>query len=41
LRPSNQQYADPPENVSGYCPNHATGVTPPDDFVLTPLRYVN
>jgi peptide-methionine (S)-S-oxide reductase len=26
---------------SGYCPNHATGITLPDDFVVTPLQYVD
>jgi hypothetical protein len=26
--------------VNGYCPNDATGVTLPDDFVVTPLNYV-
>ena len=26
---------------NGYCPNHATGVKLPDDFVVTPLRYVD
>jgi peptide-methionine (S)-S-oxide reductase len=25
----------------GYCPNHATGVRLPDDFVVTPLQYVD
>jgi hypothetical protein len=24
-----------------YCPNHATGVTLPADFVVTPLQYVD
>jgi len=28
------------ENPNGYCPNHATGVKLPDDFVVTPLEYV-
>jgi peptide-methionine (S)-S-oxide reductase len=28
-------------NPSGYCPNHATGVTLPDDFAVTPLQYVD
>ena len=27
------------EHVNGYCPNHATGVKLPDDFVVTPLQY--
>jgi peptide-methionine (S)-S-oxide reductase len=34
-----QQYLD--KNPSGYCPNHATGVRLPDDFVVTPLQYVD
>ena len=25
---------------NGYCPNHSTGVKLPDDFVVTPLQYV-
>jgi len=29
------------ENVNGYCPNHATGVKLPDDFVVTPLQYAD
>ena len=33
-----QQYLD--KNPRGYCPNHATGVKLPDDFVVTPLQYV-
>jgi peptide-methionine (S)-S-oxide reductase len=33
-----QQYLDKVPN--GYCPNHATGVKLPDDFVVTPLQYV-
>jgi peptide-methionine (S)-S-oxide reductase len=33
-----QQYLA--KNVNGYCPNHATGVKLPDDFVVTPLQYV-
>ena len=28
-------------NPYGYCPNHATGVTLPDDFGVTPLQYVD
>ena len=24
-----------------YCPNHSTGVKLPDDFVVTPLQYVD
>ncbi len=34
-----QQYLA--KNVNGYCPNHATGVKLPDDFVATPLQYVD
>ena len=34
-----QQYLA--KNPGGYCPNHATGVTLPDDFVVTPLQYVD
>ncbi|HET7169843.1 MAG TPA: peptide-methionine (S)-S-oxide reductase MsrA, partial [Candidatus Limnocylindrales bacterium] len=34
-----QQYLDKVPN--GYCPNHATGVTLPNDFVVTPLQYVD
>jgi hypothetical protein len=30
-----------PEVPNGYCPNHSTGVTLPDDFVVTPLQYVD
>jgi peptide-methionine (S)-S-oxide reductase len=26
---------------NGYCPNHATGITLPDDFTVTPLQYVD
>ena len=33
-----QQYLHKVPN--GYCPNHATGVELPDDFVVTPLQYV-
>ena len=33
-----QQYLDKVPN--GYCPNHRTGVKLPDDFVVTPLQYV-
>jgi hypothetical protein len=35
------QYTDPCESPRGYCPNHATGVRLPDDFVVTPLQYVD
>jgi peptide-methionine (S)-S-oxide reductase len=34
-----QQYLA--KNPRGYCPNHATGVKLPDDFVVTPLQYVD
>jgi peptide-methionine (S)-S-oxide reductase len=34
-----QQYLD--TNPNGYCPNHSTGVKLPDDFVVTPLQYVD
>ena len=34
-----QQYLAKVPN--GYCPNHATGVKLPDDFVKTPLQYVD
>jgi peptide-methionine (S)-S-oxide reductase len=34
-----QQYLDKVPN--GYCPNHSTGVTLPDDFSVTPLQYVD
>jgi peptide-methionine (S)-S-oxide reductase len=34
-----QQYLA--KNPQGYCPNHATGVKLPDDFVVTPLQYVD
>ena len=34
-----QQYLA--KNPGGYCPNHATGVKLPADFVATPLQYVD
>jgi peptide-methionine (S)-S-oxide reductase len=34
-----QQYLA--KNPAGYCPNHATGVKVPDDFVVTPLQYTD
>jgi peptide-methionine (S)-S-oxide reductase len=34
-----QQYLAKVPN--GYCPNHATGVKLPDDFVVTPMQYVD
>ena len=41
LAASPRQFSDLSENVNGYCPNHATGVKLPDDFVVTPLQYVD
>jgi peptide-methionine (S)-S-oxide reductase len=34
-----QQYLD--KDPYGYCPNHQTGVKLPDDFMATPLQYVD
>jgi peptide-methionine (S)-S-oxide reductase len=34
-----QQYLEKVPN--GYCPNHATGVTLPEGFAVTPLQYVD
>jgi peptide-methionine (S)-S-oxide reductase len=34
-----QQYLA--RNPGGYCPDHRTGVKLPDDFVVTPLQYVD
>jgi peptide-methionine (S)-S-oxide reductase len=34
-----QQYLQ--KNPHGYCPNHRTGITLPDDFAATPLQYVD
>jgi hypothetical protein len=36
-----RQDPDAVRNPRGYCPNHATGVKLPDDFVVTPLQYVD
>jgi peptide-methionine (S)-S-oxide reductase len=36
-----QQYLAKVPPGTGYCPNHATGVKLPDDFVVTPLQYVD
>ena len=36
-----QQYLDKKGNEHGYCPDHRTGVKLPDDFVVTPLQYVD
>jgi hypothetical protein len=36
-----RQYADVPGSPGGYCPNHATGARLPDDFVVTPLQYID
>ncbi len=35
-----QQYLAKKGNEHGYCPDHRTGVKLPDDFVVTPLQYV-
>jgi hypothetical protein len=40
-RPMAQQYSDTSKVKNGYCPHHATGVKLPDDFVVTPLQYVD
>jgi peptide-methionine (S)-S-oxide reductase len=34
-----QQYLD--KNPFGYCPDHRTGVTLPEDFKVTPLQYID
>ena len=34
-----QQYLD--KNPNGYCPNHATGVTLPEGFAVSPLQYAD
>jgi peptide-methionine (S)-S-oxide reductase len=34
-----QQYLE--KNPFGYCPDHRTGVKLPDDFVVTPLQYID
>jgi peptide-methionine (S)-S-oxide reductase len=34
-----QQYLA--RNPGGYCPDHSTGVKLPDDFVVTPLQYID
>ena len=39
--PLERQYTDLAKNPRGYCPNHATGVKLPDEFVVTPLQYVD
>lgn len=36
-----RQYMGLSANPNDYCPNHSTGVTLPDDFVVTPLRYTD
>jgi hypothetical protein len=36
-----RHYPDLSENPRGYCPNQSTGVKLPDDFVVTPLQYVD
>jgi len=35
------QYSDLSENVNGYADIHQTGVKLPNDFVATPLLYVD
>ena len=36
-----QQYLAKKSDGSGYCPDHRTGVRMPEDFVVTPLEYVD
>ena len=36
-----QQYLSKNTGPSAYCPNHSTGVKMPDDFVVTPLQYLD
>jgi hypothetical protein len=36
-----EQCAGLPKVPNGYCPNNSTGVKLPDDFVVTPLQYVD
>jgi peptide-methionine (S)-S-oxide reductase len=36
-----QQYLAKKHNGPYYCPDHSTGVKLPDDFVVTPLKYVD
>jgi len=38
--PLERQYTELANNPFAYCLNHATGVRLPDDFVVTPLQYV-
>jgi hypothetical protein len=40
-RTDGEQSADRSEVPNGYCPIDATGVNLPDDFVATPLHYVD
>ncbi|HET9435391.1 MAG TPA: hypothetical protein VFO50_00905, partial [Candidatus Limnocylindrales bacterium] len=35
-----QGYLSKNRGPGAYCPDHRTGVKLPDDFVVTPLRYV-
>ena len=35
-----QQYLDKTRGPGAYCPDHRTGVKLPDDFVVTPLQYI-
>jgi peptide-methionine (S)-S-oxide reductase len=36
-----QQYLDKNRGPGAYCPDHRTGVKLPDDFVVTPLQYID
>jgi peptide-methionine (S)-S-oxide reductase len=36
-----QQYLAKNIGPGAYCPDHRTGVKLPDDFVVTPLQYVD
>ena len=36
-----QQYLEKNTGPGAYCPDHRTGVKLPDDFVVTPLQYVD
>ena len=36
-----QQYLDKNRGPGAYCPDHRTGVKLPDDFVVTPLQYLD
>ena len=41
MRSTERPYSEMFEVPNGYCLNHATGVKLPDDFVVTPLQYVD